>query len=555
MNDAHFREALALTFAGRELCHLVCRKNVGTAGVPETQSLSNFFAVINGLSSTVRNYRTWQKPEVDLGELKSNFNMVKLHDVESVTQLSALLQRKKKTMCKFLQEERLLHSSSNCPVCDSKITMMDVRLMLLCIFLWCVGSSPKEAKNTLGISVSTVYQVYEYVRDVCSWQLLQVPEKLVFGGPGKTVEIDESKFAPRKHNVGRITRGNDEWVLGIYSREEKRGALELVRACTNQVEGWWGVSKKKLRKMNVQHSINIERHLDVIMWQDLYARNGVQVTFRNILDHIRACYKAVESKMEQTEKLRAVIDLRKPEPSCGHCNGSSTSGGYEDQMAITFRQQFGNPPSVHHVPSRNALSHVGSPICGAVSLTSTPAFLPPSLMEYTVGFAGCDLSACDIDKWLDLFRTTELQRKAHLNFVCSQTGVHIYSSNPMLCASPDGLVSCDCCGEGVLEIKSPYLARNLHPRKGALAYKNSKDYLLTEEGSLKSTHAYYYQIQGQLAILDRPYCDLCVYTKKGIHVTRVYRDLLFWHSLEKVLLKFYWERFVPYYLSQYMVDH
>ena len=28
MIDAHFREALALMFAGREFCHLVCRKNV-----------------------------------------------------------------------------------------------------------------------------------------------------------------------------------------------------------------------------------------------------------------------------------------------------------------------------------------------------------------------------------------------------------------------------------------------------------------------------------------------------------------------------------------------
>ena len=39
----------------------------------------------------------------------------------------------------------------------------------------------------------------------------------------------------------------------------------------------------------------------------------------------------------------------------------------------------------------------------------------------------------------------------------------ISSDYPFLGASPDGLVSCDCCGEGLVEIKCPFRYRNMTP--------------------------------------------------------------------------------------------
>ncbi|KAF4525909.1 hypothetical protein B566_EDAN014626 [Ephemera danica] len=188
-----------------------------------------------------------------------------LEDVTSVVGLAKLLEERKDTMCQFLQEERLLHTTARCPRCDAGMrlamargsnskfghlwrckrkrcggarsatfdsfffkTVMSVQTILTCMFQWCVGSSPQEAKNTLGISIKSVYQVYEYIRDVCSWHLLQTPHNFRLGGPGKIIEIDESKFAPRKYNKGRIRRGDTEWVLGMYCRSEKRGVLQLV---------------------------------------------------------------------------------------------------------------------------------------------------------------------------------------------------------------------------------------------------------------------------------------------------------------------------------------
>ena len=43
----------------------------------------------------------------------------------------------------------------------------------------------------------------------------------------------------------------------------------------------------------------------------------------------------------------------------------------------------------------------------------------------------------------------------------------------------------------------------------------------TNTVELKRTHAYYCQVQGQLAITERKWCDFVVFTKKEISVERI----------------------------------
>lgn len=50
------------------------------------------------------------------------------------------------------------------------------------------------------------------------------------GGPGLTVEIDESKFGKRKYNVGRVIEG--QWVFGGICRESKDFFMVPVKRCT-----------------------------------------------------------------------------------------------------------------------------------------------------------------------------------------------------------------------------------------------------------------------------------------------------------------------------------
>ena len=63
-----------------------------------------------------------------------------------------------------------------------------------------------------------------YVRDVYAEYLILHPR--VIGGPGETVEIDESAFVRRKYNQGREV--NTQWVFGGICVRTKLGFLVPV---------------------------------------------------------------------------------------------------------------------------------------------------------------------------------------------------------------------------------------------------------------------------------------------------------------------------------------
>ncbi|KAH7979717.1 hypothetical protein HPB49_010687 [Dermacentor silvarum] len=97
----------------------------------------------------------------------------------------------------------------------------------------------------------------------------------------------------------------------------------------------------------------------------------------------------------------------------------------------------------------------------------------------------------------------------HKEFVCNKSGLHISSHEPHMAASPDGLISCACCQDGVLEIKCPYSAacvKDVVTQKSGCLEVAASDNTL----KLKRQHAYYTQIQMQLFVCQRSYCDfLC----------------------------------------------
>ena len=87
-------------------------------------------------------------------------------------------------------------------------------------------------------------------------------------------------------------------------------------------------------------------------------------------------------------------------------------------------------------------------------------------------------------------------RNCHRDLDIDNTGLHINPKFPHLGASPDGLLSCSCCGKGVLEIKCPFSVRNSTPCNAT--------YLEPAESGdkLKRSHNYLYQVQGQLALKE-----------------------------------------------------
>ena len=123
-------------------------------------------------------------------------------------------------------------------------------------------------------------------------------------------------------------------------------------------------------------------------------------------------------------------------------------------------------------------------------------------------------------------------KTCHQKATIKTTGLHIYESKPFMAASPDGLVSCKCCGNGLVEIKCSYSHREETPEEIA---RDPNYHLYVEDNSVQLRHdsPWYTQIQGQLGIVNCKWCDFVFYTKRGFFTERVYFDVLKFNEIVK----------------------
>lgn len=119
------------------------------------------------------------------------------------------------------------------------------------------------------------------------------------------------------------------------------------------------------------------------------------------------------------------------------------------------------------------------------------------------------------------------------------------SDSGMLGGSPDGAVSDNC----IVEVKCPWSARTKTIRQAA----ESRDFYLyldevTDTLTLKPTHNYWHQIQGNLHLTGTSSCHLIVWTPLDLVILPILKDPL-WVININTLETFYKECFLPDVLS------
>ena len=132
----------------------------------------------------------------------------------------------------------------------------------------------------------------------------------------------------------------------------------------------------------------------------------------------------------------------------------------------------------------------------------------------------------------------------HQDLYCCRSGFVISEEYPFLGASPDGLIFYPNSSDqfGVLEVKCPYSYRNCTPMEAC----SNKDFCSSlvnvsceNVPRLKHDHQYYSQVQGQMAIAGRKWCDFVIYTEKGLNIERISFDENFWQDLLPKLIDFF----------------
>ena len=134
----------------------------------------------------------------------------------------------------------------------------------------------------------------------------------------------------------------------------------------------------------------------------------------------------------------------------------------------------------------------------------------------------------------------------HQQFKCTDAGLVINPLFPHLGASPDGFTKCKCCGKGILELKCPFSCKEGIP-DDLIGKRGS---FMTQHGLMK-THKYFTQVQGQLSVCNREFCDFVVWTPQKTTIQRIYQDYSFIEKLLKKLTSF----FVDYMLPELLTHH
>ena len=129
----------------------------------------------------------------------------------------------------------------------------------------------------------------------------------------------------------------------------------------------------------------------------------------------------------------------------------------------------------------------------------------------------------------------------HVNLLVTECGLFVKPDKMYMGASPDGVVRCDCCGDGLLEIKCPITLAGLDPNTTTVPF-------VEEDASgckvVKKSHQYYSQMVYQMGVTNRSWCDLVVFSTAGHLTLRIEQDHERWEDLQSAADYFFIEHIV-----------
>ncbi|XP_044185087.1 uncharacterized protein LOC114960844 [Acropora millepora] len=97
-------------------------------------------------------------------------------------------------------------------------------------YWWCQDLDQWQIKKQLGIGSHAAVDWDMFCREVCEVTLFEKREKI--GGPGKLVQIDESKIGKRKYHRGHVVEG--QWVFSGIEEDSQKSFIETVENRTEE---------------------------------------------------------------------------------------------------------------------------------------------------------------------------------------------------------------------------------------------------------------------------------------------------------------------------------
>ena len=204
------------------------------------------------------------------------------------------------------------------------------------------------------------------------------------------------------------------------------------------------------------------------------------------------------------------------------------------QIEQATRQQRRSPIWMLERSKRITSSHFGE-ICRATDKKDLKA-LTRRLMH------GYDACGPAIEHGIKYEDSAALWFDEHYGMQTSECGLFVYPEMPFLAASPDRVID----SSQLLEIKCPYSAKDMLINSKTVPYLRE----VNGELALSPTHAYFYQVQGQLMCAKRDVCHFVVFTFKDKQVIKISRDEEFIEEMKVKLHAFFEDHFKTTYLDE-----
>ncbi|KAI4454827.1 exonuclease phage-type/recb c-terminal domain-containing protein [Holotrichia oblita] len=223
--------------------------------------------------------------------------------------------------------------------------------------------------------------------------------------------------------------------------------------------------------------------------------------------------------IQKTELFLNTLNVRASLPENRNNIEISTRGQHDNSYWKELRKSYLTASNFGQVIKRKADTHCHN-LVKKLLYTSKEILSPAILFGRTHEQVAIDKYESSTD--------TEVRR----------CGFFIDEDNPFLGASPDGLVG----NNGLIEVKCLYSVNKLMENHKKNVCYNIRD----SQIQLKRNHNYYYQIQGQLNITKKEFCDFIIFTKDDFHVERIFKDRELWHEqMLPKLQSFYRECILP----------
>ncbi len=132
------------------------------------------------------------------------------------------------------------------------------------------------------------------------------------------------------------------------------------------------------------------------------------------------------------------------------------------------------------------------------------------------------------------------QKTKGSSVILTHSGLVISTEHGWLACSPDEVRD----RYGMVEYKCPYSVRDTSVNEAC----NKKDFMTSlKDGqvTLKRSHKYFYQVQGQMAVCQRSWCDFVIWTPSSITVERIPFDEKLWMEVLPQLEYFFDNAILP----------